>query len=138
MLNLSYDELLRYSADERTKWRQFFAKHPEALDVAVQPGGRLPTVGKLIDHQHNKWKKLVSFLGIQPALNKFLIVFPDIPCACFFQQIIAVIHFNTKRIQRMNNLFCICNNRILFTRKFCQEMFFNMTIQTQFDFFRIN
>ena len=49
-LTLSFDELLRYTSAERDKWRRWFAAHPEAMDVVVQPGGRLPTVGKLIDH----------------------------------------------------------------------------------------
>jgi uncharacterized damage-inducible protein DinB len=47
---LSYDELLRYTAEERDKWRVWLAAHPEAIDLPVQPGGSLPTVGKLIDH----------------------------------------------------------------------------------------
>ena len=50
MLNLAYAELLRYTADERAKWRRFFVEHPEAIELPLQPGGRLPTVGKLIDH----------------------------------------------------------------------------------------
>jgi uncharacterized damage-inducible protein DinB len=50
MLSVTYDEVLRYTAEERAKWRRFFAERPDALDVPVQPGGRLPTVGKLIDH----------------------------------------------------------------------------------------
>jgi uncharacterized damage-inducible protein DinB len=70
MLNLSYDELLRYSADERTKWRQFFAKHPEALDVAVQPGGRLPTVGKLIDHIFLVERRHIQRLRDEPLTNE--------------------------------------------------------------------
>ena len=49
-LSLQYSELLRYTAAERDKWRRWFIAHPDAMDVAVQPGGRLPTVGKLIDH----------------------------------------------------------------------------------------
>lgn len=49
-LNLSFDELLRYTAGERDKWRTWLAAHPDAMEVVVQPGGRLPTVGKLIDH----------------------------------------------------------------------------------------
>ncbi len=49
-LELSYDELLRYTNDEREKWRRWLQSHPEAMEVALQPGGRLPTVGKLIDH----------------------------------------------------------------------------------------
>ena len=49
-LTISYDELLRYTGAEREKWRSWFLSHPAAMDAPVQPGGRLPTVGKLIDH----------------------------------------------------------------------------------------
>ena len=49
-LELSYHELLQYTNDERDKWRRWLQSHPEAIDVALQPGGRLATVGKLIDH----------------------------------------------------------------------------------------
>jgi uncharacterized damage-inducible protein DinB len=49
-LELSYDELLRYTSDEREKWRSWLLAHPEAMEAPLQPGGRFPTVGKLIDH----------------------------------------------------------------------------------------
>ena len=49
-LSITFDELLRYSTGERERWRAWFVDHPDAMEVAVQPGGRLPTVGKLIDH----------------------------------------------------------------------------------------
>jgi uncharacterized damage-inducible protein DinB len=49
-VNLTYDEMLRYTTTERDRWREWLTLHPEAMEAAVQPGGRLPTVGKLIDH----------------------------------------------------------------------------------------
>ena len=49
-LTVEYGELLRYTAEERDKWRSWFVRHPAAIDAAVQPGGRHATVGKLIDH----------------------------------------------------------------------------------------
>jgi uncharacterized damage-inducible protein DinB len=49
-VNLAYDELLRYTGEEREKWRTWLLLHPQAMETPVQPGGRLPTVGKLIDH----------------------------------------------------------------------------------------
>ena len=49
-MNLSYDELLRYTQEERDKWRAWFAAHPDAMEIEVQPDGRYPTVGSLIDH----------------------------------------------------------------------------------------
>jgi uncharacterized damage-inducible protein DinB len=49
-LSITFDELLRYTNAERDKWRKWLVDHPDAIDAPVQPGGRLPTVGKLIDH----------------------------------------------------------------------------------------
>ena len=49
-LALGFDELLRYTNDERDKWRRWLAAHPKAMEAPMQPGGRLPTVGKTIDH----------------------------------------------------------------------------------------
>ena len=46
----SIDELLRYSAEERDTWRRWLVANPAAIDAPMQPGGRFPTVGKLIDH----------------------------------------------------------------------------------------
>lgn len=50
MLSIALHELIRYTSAEREKWRVWLAQHPAAIDAVVQPGGRLPTVGKLIDH----------------------------------------------------------------------------------------
>jgi uncharacterized damage-inducible protein DinB len=49
-MKLEFQELLRYTQEERDKWRSWFSAHPDALEVEVQPGGRFPTVGALIDH----------------------------------------------------------------------------------------
>ncbi len=49
-LTIGFDELLRYTAGERDKWRSWLSAHPEAMEAPVQPGSRFPTVGKLIDH----------------------------------------------------------------------------------------
>ena len=49
-MNLSYAELLRYTQEERDKWRSWFVAHPDAVETEVQPGGRYPTVGSLVDH----------------------------------------------------------------------------------------
>jgi len=49
-MQLAFDELLRYTNEEREKWRGWFATHTDAMDVELQPGGRFGTVGTLIDH----------------------------------------------------------------------------------------
>jgi uncharacterized damage-inducible protein DinB len=49
-MRLGFEELARYTQEERDKWREWFGSHPDALEVEVQPGGRFATVGTLIDH----------------------------------------------------------------------------------------
>ena len=49
-LNLSLDELLAWTAEERAKWLPWFKANPAALGAPVQPGGRFPTVLSLIEH----------------------------------------------------------------------------------------
>jgi uncharacterized damage-inducible protein DinB len=49
-LTITLDELLGWTAEERVKWLGWLKANPQALDVTVQPGGRFPTVGSLIDH----------------------------------------------------------------------------------------
>ena len=49
-MNLSFAEMLRYTQEEREKWRAFFTAHPEAMEIELQPGGRFATAGALIDH----------------------------------------------------------------------------------------
>ena len=50
MITLSLNELLAYTDEERGKWRKWFAAHPAAMDVRLQPDGRFATVGALVDH----------------------------------------------------------------------------------------
>src|SRR5260370_30086852 len=49
-MHLDFHELVRYTQEERDKWRAWFVAHPEAREIEVQPGGRFATVGALIDH----------------------------------------------------------------------------------------
>jgi len=49
-LALEFSELLRYTAEERDKWRSYLVATPQAIDAPLQPGARFTTVGKLIDH----------------------------------------------------------------------------------------
>jgi uncharacterized damage-inducible protein DinB len=49
-VELDFETFARYTEEEREKWREWFASHPDAMEVEVQPGGRFATVGALIDH----------------------------------------------------------------------------------------
>jgi uncharacterized damage-inducible protein DinB len=49
-LAIAFDELVRYTNGERDKWRGWFTINPAAIEAPVQPDGRLPTIGRLIDH----------------------------------------------------------------------------------------
>jgi len=68
-LALTFDELVRYTNMERDKWRLWFGSHAEAVEAPVQPGGRLPTVGKLIDHIFLVERRHLQRLTSQPVLN---------------------------------------------------------------------
>lgn len=49
-MTFEFVEFLRYTQEERDKWRRWFVEHPDAMEVEVQPGARFATVGALIDH----------------------------------------------------------------------------------------
>lgn len=49
-MKLEFEEFLRYTQEERDKWRAWLTAHPDAMEIEVQPGGRHPSVGALIDH----------------------------------------------------------------------------------------
>jgi uncharacterized damage-inducible protein DinB len=49
-LTITLDELLGWTAEERVKWLPWLKSNPAALEITLQPGGRFPTVGSLIDH----------------------------------------------------------------------------------------
>ena len=49
-LTLAFEELLRYSDEERAKWRRFFTDHTGPLELPLQQTTRFSTIGKLIDH----------------------------------------------------------------------------------------
>jgi len=75
-LQISLDELLAWTAEEREKWLPWLKAHPKALDVTMQPGGRFPTVCSLIDHiflvEHRhtlrlQGKELPTASGITPG-----------------------------------------------------------------------
>ncbi|MFL6280164.1 MAG: DinB family protein [Vicinamibacterales bacterium] len=65
-LAITFDELMRYTNAERDKWRQWLGGHATALDAPVQPGARLPTVGKLIDHVFLVERRHLQRLTSQP------------------------------------------------------------------------
>jgi uncharacterized damage-inducible protein DinB len=49
-LTLSFEELLRYTDEERVKWRRFLTDHAAALELPLQNNQRFNTIGKLVDH----------------------------------------------------------------------------------------
>jgi len=51
-LAVRYDALLSYSDHERRKWREWIAADPSRFEIPVQPDGRFPTVGALLDHMY--------------------------------------------------------------------------------------
>ena len=69
-LSITFDELLRYTNGERDKWRGWFLEHAEAIEAPVQPGGRLPTAGKLIDHIFLVERRHLQRLAGEPVVDR--------------------------------------------------------------------
>lgn len=68
-LTLAFEELLRYTDEERTKWRRFFAEHTGALELPMQPTGRFGTIGKLVDHIFLVERRHLQRLRAEPPSN---------------------------------------------------------------------
>jgi uncharacterized damage-inducible protein DinB len=70
-MNLGFAEMLRYTQEERDKWRTFLTAHPEAMEVEVQPAdGRYATVGSLIDHIFLVERRHLQRLANEPVDTK--------------------------------------------------------------------
>ena len=66
-ITVSLEALLDYSDHERRKWRDWIAADPARLDIPVQPGGRFPTSGILIEHMFfAERRNLCRLLGATP------------------------------------------------------------------------
>ena len=70
MLALGFDELVRYTDEERARWRRFLVSHPEALEAVVQPSSRFATVGQLIDHVFLVERRHLQRLRGEPVVEK--------------------------------------------------------------------
>ncbi len=78
-LTLTYDELLQYTNEERDKWRGWLTQHPAAMDAPVQPGERLPTVGKLIDHIFLVERRHLQRLASAPLSDRTGLTATNVP-----------------------------------------------------------
>jgi uncharacterized damage-inducible protein DinB len=65
-LNIAFEELLRYTNEEREKWRGWLTAHAAAIEAPVQPNGSFPTVGKLIDHIFLVERRHLQRLTMEP------------------------------------------------------------------------
>ena len=95
-------------------------------------------ISELIDHHHDIRHKLMSFLRIEAAVDKLLIILLDITYMSHLQEVIACIHFHTNRIQRLHYLGHVRNNRFASIRKFGQKMVFNDGINAELHLLRVD
>ncbi len=91
-------------------------------------------VGKLVDDQNNVGEVAVAFFRVELAADKFLVVLLDVANHGILQQLVAVVHFDTQRIQRVNDLGGIRNDGLVRVRKFGQEVALNLVVERQFYF----
>ena len=70
MPTLDYSELLRYTEEERAKWRRFFVERDQALDIPLTPAGRFATIGRLVDHIFLVEKRHLQRLRGEPVAEQ--------------------------------------------------------------------
>jgi uncharacterized damage-inducible protein DinB len=68
-LSLTFDEFLRYTTEERDKWRRFFTEHPEAMEYPL-PSSSFGTIGKLVDHIFLVERRHVQRLRGEPLSDR--------------------------------------------------------------------
>ena len=73
-------------------------------------------VRQLINHQHDVGQIAVPIVRIQPTRRKLLVVLLHVPTARIFQQVVAIVHLNTERIERVNYLLRIRDNGLVGAR----------------------
>ena len=54
----------------------------------------------------------MAVLWVQLATDEFLIIFLDITCLCYFQQVVTGIHLFTQRVERAYHLGNIGNDGV--------------------------
>src|SRR5690606_11757994 len=95
-------------------------------------------IGKLIDNEDDIGQESVTFFRIKLSRHKFCIILLQITRTCILENFISVLHFNTKRVQCMNHLAGIRNDRLLRVREFGQIVPFKFAVQRHFDLFWVD
>ena len=80
----------------------------------------------------------MSFLWIQAALHKLVVVLPDVPRRSFFQQIITVVHLNAQGIEGVDHLGGIGNDGFVLIGQKGQEVVLQFGIREQFHLFGVD
>ena len=79
----------------------------------------------------------MPFFGIELSTNKLGVVLGKISALSVLEEVIALIHLDTQRVQRSDNLGCVRDDCFLAVGQFRQIMALDMIEQSQFHLFRI-
>ena len=99
--------------------------------------GRHNEVGKLVDDQNNVGEVAVAFFRVELAADKFLVVLLDVANHGILQQLVAIVHFDTQRIQRVNDLGGVRDDGLIRIRQLGQEVPLDLVVERQFYFLGI-
>src|SRR5690606_8046426 len=95
-------------------------------------------IREFIDHQHDIGQKTMSSVGVQPTGNEFPVVFLDVAYPGILQQLVAVIHFNTQGIERIDYQARIGDDGLAFPGELGQVMPLYFPVQGQLHFFGVD
>ena len=87
----------------------------------------------LIDNNHDIRHEAVSLGWQQLLIEEFLVILLDRAHRCKLQQLIAVIHLHTERLERTHHFVDIGNDGLIFAIKLRKEVFLEYAIEAELD-----
>lgn len=96
-------------------------------------------VAELIYNHHDIGHEAMPVFGVELSVLELGVVFLDISCARFLQQVIACVHFLAQAFQSGHYFLYICDDRfVLLFRDSCKEVVFDGRIDTEFNLFGVH
>src|SRR5690606_23275046 len=93
---------------------------------------------QFVDYQYDVWHEIMSLVRIKLPGNEFRIVLFQVSTTCILQEIVTVVHLDTERVERVDDLFGIRYDSLLRSGEFGEEVPLNLIEESQYYVLRID